>query len=806
MCTSALFLHNMRIFKFIFPFILGLLPSAVMAQQSVITIRCITENRQPAALVTIQLTGRSDSTLVYNAVTDKDGKALITVDQAGQYVLTTDALAYEPLQKIINTGAKEYVFKLSDRINSLENVTVTSRRPLMRQEEDKTIVEPENIAAASTNAFEILEKTPGLFTDQDGNVYIASTSPATILINGREMKMSAADIATMLKSLPPTAVARMEILRTPSAKYDAAGSGGVVNIILKKGVKIGLTGSATAGLNQGRYGNQFVGLNLNNNAGATTTYINITASRRKTYEEINTNRLFASDSLLQQNALTVYPGMNYYAGGGISIDLDQKWQLSYDGRISYNVFENKTVNSNAIREVSVGNLLTENENSVVNDGHTLNTNHSINLKYKIDTTGSEWSTDLSYNYNRGNTRQDYFTTFKIPALEEQKGNGIISNNRHFATFQTDLKLKFKKQYILETGLKTTLQHFDNKTAYYIIQQGSVLKDDFRTSAFKYDENINAAYLQGTKTIDDIIIKAGVRMEHTNMDGNQLVPLDTNFTIRRTDLFPYVYLSKKLITIAGYDLRGYLVYRRSITRPVYDYLNPFPRFIDAFLFETGNPLLRPQFTNNYEANISFDDTPLLAIGVNNTRDIFTNVIYQSDTNATIAYRTWDNLGSNKETYVRALGAIPPGGKYFFVAGVQYNHNNYNGLYENKPLSFKRGSWSFFTYHTLKLGELSLATLSGFIRLNGQLQFYELGNFGQLNMSINRQFLKKKLIITLNVSDLFFTNNNAFTIAQGSINAFGNRLADTRRFGINLRYNFGLNKKEEKKTMFGAGEGE
>lgn len=259
-------------------------------------------------------------------------------------------------------------------------------------------------------------------------------------------------------------------------------------------------------------------------------------------------------------------------------------------------------------------------------------------------------------------------------------------------------------------------------------------------------------------------------------------------------------------IAGYEIRGYLVYRKSITRPVYEYLNPFPRFIDAYLFETGNPLLRPQFTQNFEANISVDETPLLAVGINNTRDIFTNVIYQADSNATIAYRTWDNLGANKETYIRALGAIPPGGKYFFVIGAQYNHNNYKGLYENKPLEFQRGSWTLFTYHTLKLGKLSVASLSGFVRFNGQLQFYELGNFGQMNMSVNRQFMQKKLTVTLNVTDLFFTNNNTFTIQQGSINAFGNRLSDTKRFGINLRYNFGLNKKEEKKNMFESSEGE
>ena len=156
-----------------------------------------------------------------------------------------------------------------------------------------------------------LEKTPGLFVDQDGNVYLSSTTPAKIYINGREQKMSTADIATMLKSLPPNSIASIEILRTPSAKYDASGGGGIVNVVLKKGVRIGFTGSVNAGMNQGVYGNQFVGLNLNNSSGKLNTYINLQYSRRNTYDQIKTDRLFAADSILSQDAFTSLPGQQF---------------------------------------------------------------------------------------------------------------------------------------------------------------------------------------------------------------------------------------------------------------------------------------------------------------------------------------------------------------------------------------------------------------------------------------------------------------------------------------------------------------
>jgi hypothetical protein len=321
----------------------------------------------------------------------------------------------------------------------------------------------------------------------------------------------------------------------------------------------------------------------------------------------------------------------------------------------------------------------------------------------------------------------------------------------------------------------------------------------RTRRFDYQENINAAYLQGSKVFNSITLKAGLRLESTNMNGHQRVPNDTTFKIQRVDLFPYVYLSRRLTKIAGYELRGYLVYRRSITRPVYEYLNPSQRYLDQYLYEAGNPTLRPQFTQNIEANVSVEERPIFAIGKNYTSDIFTNMVYQDPKNPSVAFRTYDNLGRNEETYFRLIGAIPPGGTYFFVVGTQFNHNKYEGLYEGKPLTFQRGSWSIFTFHQLKLDNRSTLSFNGFVRLKGQLQFYELSNFGSLNMNVNRRFFNRKMTVTLSVNDIFYTSRNEFTLKQGSISASGMRWGDTRRFGLNLVYNFGIRKKEERTNM-------
>ncbi|MFI5185221.1 MAG: TonB-dependent receptor domain-containing protein [Chitinophagales bacterium] len=788
----------------ILPFIFTLILSQIsFSQEITVRLKITNSKNEPVPYASFTVVKRGDTTQVQKKAADSSGFAAFSLLRNTQYIVKVSSANYQPVEKGITVTSEHasFSFVAESFTKTMQEVVVTSKAPLMTQEDDKTIIDPEPIAAASTNAYEILEKTPGVFVDQDGNVYLSSMTPATIYINGREMKMSTADIATMLKNLPPNAISKIEILRTPSAKYDATSTGGIVNIILKKGVKLGMTGSITAGLQQGSYGNQFLSFNLNNNNGKKSSFINLNYSKRNSFEQIVTNRIFAPDSMLAQAAYTKYPGNSYFGGYGISNEWKKNWNIDFDGNISYNNFNNNTDNQSAIKTISNSDTLINNLNRVNNNGFTLNIRNGIDFTKKIDTTGSQWDNDIYYNYSQNNSNQAFLTMYYSPVLFSTGGDGTGDSKRDLFTAKSDLKLKMKRRFTLETGIKTSLLDFRNVANYFDETSGIRTKDKSRTNTFHYRENINAFYLQGSKTLwKDLIIKAGARLENTNMDGHQVIPADTSFKIHRTDIFPYIFLSKKVITIAGYELRSYLVYRRTITRPGYDQLNPFPRYVDQYLSETGNPALRPQFTTNYEANISVDERPLLAIGYNDTKDIFTNVIYQADSSNSVAYRTYDNLGTNKEIYLRGLGAIPPGKKYFFVLGAQFNHNFYQGFYENKPLSFEKDSWTFFTYHQLKLDKRSQFTLSGFVRFKGLQQFYELSTFGALNTSINRQFLKQKLIMTLSANDIFYTNQNDFTINQGSVNASGNRRADTRRFGINVRYNFGIRKKEENNDMF------
>jgi hypothetical protein len=733
-----------------------------------------------------------------NLVADSNGVANITLEPGKLYKIKTSAVGYQTDNRTIKFEKLNSVkIELKEMNDQLKEVVVTSTKPLIRQEDDKSVVDPEPLAAASTNAYETMEKIPGIFIDQDGNIYLNGLSPAGIQINGRELRMSATDMATLLKSLPPSSIQKIELVRTPSAKYDASGGGGVVNIVLKKGVKIGLNGSVNTGMNQGVYGNQFIGLTLNNTTDKYNSYLNTQFNQNDGYSIVNTDRFLSIDTVLKQTAKTLSPNKSAYIGFGLGRNWTDRFELNYDARVSGQSFINSTNNESILEKISAKKNLSAIASLVENDGSNFNFNQSVRSKLKLDSLGGEWTIDFSYNFIQSNTDQIYNNTFFAGGLAS-KGSGNFTNDRDFLTYQTDYK---KKRFgiTIEAGLKSSILSFRNKANYQKDLNGIIVKDAFRTSAYNFKEQINAGYLQGSKTWGAVVLKVGTRVEQTIMQGEQKIPSDTSFSLNRTDAFPYVFLSRKLFKIAGYELRGYLVYRKTISRPSYEFLNPFPRYIDPFLYESGNPSLKPQFTSNYEANISVDDKPIFAFGVNETKDIFTNVLYQSPTNNQVAYRTYDNLGKSRETYFRGIAVIPPGKAFFAVVGAQLNHNVYNGIYEQKPIVFDKATWTFFTFQSLKLDKLSTFTINGFWRTNGQQQFYELDNFGQLNSSLNRQFLNKKLTVTLSMNDIFFTNKNTFTLKQGSIYAVGFRENDTRRFGINIRYNFGVKPKEQKLDM-------
>src|ERR1043165_6241664 len=346
--------------------------SQTRSQEITVTFKIVDSKNEPVPSATFSVHKRTDTLKAEKKITSNGGTVNFQLQKNIQYLVSMSAIGYQPIEKGIVITGNESLFSFTAEPVSkmLSGVEVKSTKPLMRQEDDKTIIEPESLAEASTNGYEVIEKTPGLFVDQDGNIYISSLTPATVQINGRDMKMSAADMATLLKSLPPNAVDKIEIIRTPSAKYDASSSGGIVNVVLKKGVKIGITGSINGGFQQGNYGNQFINFNLNNNTDKKSSSFSLSYNKRNSYERIVTDRLFAPDSVLSQNAFTKYPSNGLFSQY-IFTYMPGKWEIEFSGQGSLNLSDNKTTNKNIIEKISTSGIISDNDNFINNKNNSL---------------------------------------------------------------------------------------------------------------------------------------------------------------------------------------------------------------------------------------------------------------------------------------------------------------------------------------------------------------------------------------------------------------------------------------------------
>ena len=786
--------------KFIVLLLLLLCTQGLKAQTNItLQVSLVAVKNDSLNNITVQLYKLPDTTLVSSKLF-KGSHISFTVTKLSKYIVRISSAEFETAEKLVGIidRSVSVTLPVKRKVTSLQNVVVVSRKPLIRQEDDKTIIDAEVLANSSTNAYEVLEKTPGAIVDQDGNIYLNSATPATIYINGREMKMSAEDIASLLKSLPAGSISKIEVLRTPSAKFEASNSGGIVNVVLKKGVKIGTTGSINFRQDQGVYATSSAGFSINSSVGKLNSYFSYQYTHRNSFEEITSDRLINHDTLLAQGSFTKYSPITNYIGGGTDITFSKKFDLAYDMRLSANNNNSHANSKNNFSKTTNGQNLSQSETPISNKGTSIFFGNTLSAKYKIDSTGSEWVNELDYSYSKNNNTQLYTNYYYLPAAPAEYGDGTVHNTSNSLNFKSDLTLKLKKKTTLEAGYKFNSSTNDNEAAYFT-QKGISPRqvNGYQTNTFNYKETINSAYLQIAKPLFGFIIKSGLRLESTNISGHQKVPTDTLFSIKRTDLFPYIYLKHNLFKIMGYPLTANAIYRRSISRPGYDALNPSPKFVDQFLYDVGNTRLQPQFTTNYELNVSYDDFPVLAMGINDTKNIFSRVTYQNEITK-VAYRTYDNLGKNKEFYFRLFGAIPENKKYFMYAGAQYNYINYNGVYQGLPLQYKRGSWTFFTGHQYKASPTLQFNLNAWMYVNGFRAFNELKNLGQLNLSVTKRVLKKKLSIILSGSDVLLTNKASFHIQQGTVDGNGSRIQDSRRIGLTLRYSFGVKPKEEKKN--------
>lgn len=760
----------------------------------------------------ITLLRARDSSLVKISASDKSGNFSFEDIAAGRYLVSITAVAHQKaFSEVVElTAANPTITLKSIRLlpqsNIVGTVTVTSKRPLIEQRAGMTVL---NVEASPTNAglnaLELLEKSPGVSVDNDGNISLKGKQGVLILLDGKPTYMSPTDLAAFLKNMQSSNLDQIEIMTNPPAKYDAAGNSGIINIKTKKGNVKGMNGTTNFGYTQGYYDRFNGGTNLNYRNNKLNLFGGFNAGTYEGYNQLTIGRKFyeidhatvagsgdqVSNRHFKGNFQSFKAGMDYYFS-----------KKDIAGFVVNGNFGHHNQNENSNSNVRDGQRDILYKLQSVSDNSSLYSNISANANYKhtFDSTGHEISADADYAYfnNRSNNNLNTqsFDAYDVKSGHDVNLTGHIPSKISIYSAKVDYVHPFKNGVKLESGLKTSLVHTDNQIE-YLRSSGNGWSFDDRSNHFIYDENINAAYAIASKKIKKWDLTAGLRIENTISKGHQ-IKNDSSFTRNYINLFPNAGI--------GYSVNDKnqlnLSYSRRISRPNYDDLNPFVYFLDSLTYSQGNPYLQPQFTNNIELSHTYNKFLTTTLNYTSTSDIITELLKQ-DTEKKTTYQTKENFSSMKQFGLAVMLNIPVSKWWNTNSYVNVFNNHYKGVYQNDPIDIQFTSFMANMTNSFTMGKGWSAEVSGWYRAKGPEGLLVINSMGAVNSAISKQVFKKKGTVKFGVRDIFYTQQFSGYAKYSDVDVTIAGKRDSRQFNLSFTYRFGkTNIPSERRKTGGA----
>src|ERR1700722_14653747 len=614
-----------RISTFLTAFLLTLTGFSAMAQtpSGKIDGTIKDEKGQPIEAVTITLLQAKDSSRLKETVTNKTGYFTFDNIPTGKYLVAASSVGYSRLySRVLQLTTGRVAQTLSPRVltgtsTRLHEGPVVGRRPPIEQKPDRTII---NVDASPSNtgstAMDVLEKAPGVTLDKDDNISPKGKQGVQVMIDGKPTYLSSAQLADYLRSLPASAIDQIELMTNPSAKYDAAGNSGIINIKTKKNKMKGFNGNLNLTHTQGVYPKPSGSLNLNYRTGQFNFFLNAGSSPWEGFQVLQIQRKYLDDDAAQTvNSIFQQTTVMHFINPEANLKFGMDYYVTPKTTVGFVVsgFRNKEMDRSGsnIQLLSPGYVV----DSLVYSPNTNNTswkNGSANLNFRhtYDSSGRELAADLDY-VRYSSVSNQYFNnqtfTPDKSLLDQSVLTGYLPSTINIYTFKTDYTRPLAKGYKLETGIKLSYVNTNNTANYYDVVSGKSNVDTTKTNAFIYRENINAAYVTMTRQYGKKWnVQAGLRAENTNYYGHQLgngltvINNDSSFSRSYINLFPTLYLTYDANEKNTFTLN----YGRRIDRPAYQDLNPFLFFLDQYTYQAGNPYLQPQYTNNVELSHTY----------------------------------------------------------------------------------------------------------------------------------------------------------------------------------------------------------
>lgn len=770
-----------------------------------------TTSGKPLEFSTMMLLKATDSTLVKGAITDVSGKYVFESVGAGRYLVMAQQMGYRKTYSPAfaldeaHPAIEIPTLALPDESKSLTEVNVVAKKPFIEQQVDRTVVNVENSIVASGNtALEVLEKAPGVTIDrQNDQIQLKGKSGVIVYIDGKQTYLSQQEVSNLLKNTPSDNIATIEIITNPGSKYDAAGNSGIINIKMKKNKNFGTNGSFIVGTGYG-WVNNLAGarddlpkfntsLNLNNRTSKVNLFGNYSYVNRESAQTNELNRIIpfnGTTTYFDQRSFRPNRFEGHSYKGGLDYFINSKSTIG----VLVNGFSNdwRSGGANSTLISNENRQLTSNPVTQTNMGELLqNVTGNLNYKYEFDGKGREWTADADYVRYKGHNDNNLSTIYYGPDGGTIRPQQDVRNNMpseiNILAFKTDYVHPLAKGAKLEAGLKSSFVKADNNSVFDTLQQESRvwLFDASRSNQFKYDENINAAYLNYAGKIGKKLkVQAGLRAEHTHSVGMS-VTLDQRVERNYLNLFPTLFFSRQLDTNNVLNLS----YSRRIDRPDYQNLNPFVFFLDPYTYQQGNPFLRPQYTNSVELTHVFKSTVSTTLGVSRTTDFINRETPRQIAAQNITYVTPENLGHLDNVNLTVSFPVSVTKWWRMQNNVSTYYTHYQTFYSGTPFEVKLLAYNLYTSNNFTLSKTLTAELSAWYNSASQYGFYKASPMGAFSLGVQKKLMDGKANLKLNINDPFWLNQfNGRAIVQ-DINFRVRSQWESRRVNLTFTYRFG-----------------
>ncbi|SHL17118.1 Outer membrane receptor proteins, mostly Fe transport [Chitinophaga jiangningensis] len=697
----------------------------------------------------------------------------------GTYTLSVIYIGYKTYSKegIALDGSSTPIFLAPDQ-QLLKGVKVAASKPFIIQRLDRIVLNvAESPVAAGGNAYDVVLKTPGMM---ENNGLQFRGKRLTVLIDGRNTNLTGDNIKEYLASLPSNGIDRIEVLPNPSAKYDATG-GAAINIITVKDKRLGANGTLTAGTGAGTYARYLGGASINYRTKKLNLFSSYDYLHTQTFADNNSDRqLTANNVHITEQTRDIRTRDNHSFKAGMDYDINKRNTIGLLFRGMYNLRNHDAL---ATATQSGAGISTVN---TAGDARYFNPAVNIYLKSILDSAGKTLVVNADYfNYNRKwnddllTRYYDYKFIELLPSLVQRDALPSDNTIKSLAVDYTQPGKSVK----LEAGAKVNFNTIDNDVLWQEQINGDWKTDEGRSNRFIYEENVNALYLNLSKTFGKFDVQAGVRAEQTNTEGRSVTSGDVNKN-NYFNVFP-----NASVTFNQSELQQFgFSYQEKIDRPRFEILNPFLIYVSQFSYTQGNPNLRPSISHNFELSYARGMEWMAAFTYQHHQQVVADVFKKAATgNAVIS--TYDNVSSGEYldgsvSYSKRLLH----NKWSTVNNLGAFYAKYNGS-GSLALDNAQVTAYFTTTNIFQLPQSFKLELSGRYYSPMAMGQYRFNSRYAVDFGLSKTILDKAGTITLNVSDVFNTLVNKYSITSPDLQLHDISKVESRIVKLQFNYKWG-----------------